>query len=144
MNHAPILIVGAGPTGLSAAFHVGPDALLVERESRVGGACRSVFVNGFTFDLAPHIMFSNDPYVHELYTVLLRDNVHWQEREGSILGRDTKARFGYPLRGGFQALMDAFLRTFRGKSGWVPRRPGSRPGITRWSSRTDPRSPMTL
>jgi UDP-galactopyranose mutase len=115
MNHAPILIVGAGPTGLSAAFHVGPDALLVERESRVGGACRSVFVNGFTFDLAGHVMFSNDPYVHELYTVLLRDNVHWQEREATILGRDTTARFGYPLRGGFQALMDAFLPYVQGE-----------------------------
>jgi protoporphyrinogen oxidase len=115
MNRAPILILGAGPTGLSAAFHVGPDALLVERESRVGGACRSVYVNGFTFDLAGHVMFSNDPYVHELYTLLLRDNVHWQEGEALILGRPSRARFGYPLHGGFQALMDAFLPYIQGE-----------------------------
>jgi UDP-galactopyranose mutase len=109
MNRAPILIVGAGPTGLSAAFHVGPDALLVERELRVGGACRSVYTEGFTFDLAGHIMFSNDPYVNELYTLLLRDNVYWQEREVYADGQGSMTSFGYPLRGGFQALMDAFL-----------------------------------
>src|SRR5207248_10830832 len=120
------VIVGAGPTGLSAAFHLGPDALLVERESRVGGACRSVYAGGFTFDLAGHVMFSNDPYVHELYTLLLRDNVHWQEPEAWILSQDAprtnghgeikegRARFGYPLRGGFQALMDAFLPYIQG------------------------------
>src|SRR5207253_1778927 len=63
------VIVGAGPTGLSAAFHLGPGALLVERASRVGGARRSFVTDGFTFDLAGHVMFSHDPYLHELYTL---------------------------------------------------------------------------
>ena len=33
--------------------------------------------NGFTFDHAGHIMFSNDPYVQELYKILLGNNIHW-------------------------------------------------------------------
>ncbi|HYE37249.1 FAD/NAD(P)-binding protein, partial [Methylocaldum sp.] len=68
------------PTGLSAAYHA-PDALLIEANDTIGGWCRSIEDHGFTFDLAGHIMFSNDPYVHTLYRMLLGDNVHWQERD---------------------------------------------------------------
>ncbi|HEY9015569.1 MAG TPA: NAD(P)-binding protein, partial [Gemmatimonadales bacterium] len=75
---SPIVVVGAGPTGLSAAYHLGRDAILIEQAETVGGWCRSIEDNGFTFDMAGHIMFSNDPYVHEMYQLLLGDNVHWQ------------------------------------------------------------------
>src|SRR5206468_766727 len=69
----PVVVVGAGPTGLSAAYHLGDDALLLEQNGQIGGWCRSIQENGFTFDFAGHIMFSNDPYVHEMYKILLGD-----------------------------------------------------------------------
>src|SRR3954454_15352646 len=81
------VVIGAGPTGLSAAYHLGSDALLLEQNGTVGGWCRSVEVNGFTFDYAGHIMFSNDPYVHQMYRLLLGDNVHWQDREAWIYSK---------------------------------------------------------
>ena len=147
---APCVILGAGPTGLSAAYHYGAGSVLLEREARVGGSCRSIEDTGFTFDHAGHIMFSNDSYVQELYRRLLGDNVHWQVRdawihtnggyrvwgvplaesdaswlggrvplpdEASAAGARSigpSARFGYPLRGGFQALMNGFLPLLRG------------------------------
>jgi UDP-galactopyranose mutase len=94
---APIVVIGAGPTGLSAAYHVGPDAILVEQADRVGGWCRSIEDNGFTFDMAGHIMFSNDPYIHEMYQMLLGDNVHWQDREAWIYSKEVFTR--YPFQG---------------------------------------------
>jgi UDP-galactopyranose mutase len=99
---APVVIIGAGPTGLSAAFHLGQDALLIERADRVGGWCRSVEDNGFTFDMAGHIMFSNDPYVHEMYQLLLGDNVHWQDREAWIYSKNVFTR--YPFQGALYGL----------------------------------------
>ncbi|HEX6636493.1 MAG TPA: NAD(P)-binding protein, partial [Steroidobacteraceae bacterium] len=89
-----VVVIGAGPTGLSAAYHLAPGTspglaandgaeggdLLLEQQPTVGGWCRSVEDHGFTFDCAGHIMFSNDPYVHDLYGKLLGDNVHWQDR----------------------------------------------------------------
>jgi UDP-galactopyranose mutase len=99
---APVVVVGAGPTGLSAAYHLGEDALLLEQASRVGGWCRSVEDNGFTFDMAGHIMFSNDPYVHEMYRVLLGDNVHWQDREAWIFSKNVYTR--YPFQGALYGL----------------------------------------
>src|SRR5215204_5056794 len=99
---APVIVVGAGPTGLSAAYHLGEDALLVEQASRVGGWCRSVEENGFTFDMAGHIMFSKDPYVHEMYRTLLGDNVHWQDREAWIYSKNVYTR--YPFQGALYGL----------------------------------------
>jgi UDP-galactopyranose mutase len=98
----PALIVGAGPTGLSAAYHLGTDAMLVERNETVGGWCRSIVENGYTFDYAGHIMFSNDPYVHELYKLLLGDNVHWQDREAWIDTNGVLTR--YPFQGALYGL----------------------------------------
>jgi UDP-galactopyranose mutase len=92
---APVLIAGAGPTGLSAAYHLGQDALLVEQNDRVGGWCRSIAVNGFTFDYAGHIMFSGDAYVHQLYKMLLGENVHWQDREAWIYSKSVYTRYPF-------------------------------------------------
>ena len=128
---AACLILGAGATGLSAAYHHGAGSLLLERESAVGGGCRSIEDTGFTFDYGGHVMASDDPYVQELYRLLLGDNVHWQETEawmcdhgeyaryaaeavGNGVLPSGQTRFGYPLRGGFQALMDGFLPLLRG------------------------------
>jgi UDP-galactopyranose mutase len=96
------VVVGAGPTGLSAAYHLGPECVLLEAEREVGGWCRSIHVNGFTFDFAGHIMFSNDPYVHEMYSTLLGENVHWQDREAWIYSKQVYTR--YPFQAGLYGL----------------------------------------
>jgi len=61
------IVIGAGPTGLYAAFHLGDEGLLLEQHERVGGWSRSLEQGGFTFDYAGHILFSDDRYVLELY-----------------------------------------------------------------------------
>jgi len=99
---APVVIIGAGPTGLSAAYHCGDDALLLEQNDRIGGWCRSIELDGFTFDYAGHIMFSNDPYVHEMYAELLGENVHWQDREAWIYSKNVYTR--YPFQGALYGL----------------------------------------
>jgi UDP-galactopyranose mutase len=99
---APVVVVGAGPTGLSAAYHLGDRALVLEQNDRVGGWCRSVSAGGFTFDFAGHIMFSDEPYVHQLYQMLLGDNVHWQDREAWIYSQNVYTR--YPFQGSLYGL----------------------------------------
>jgi UDP-galactopyranose mutase len=76
--------------------------MLVEQEARVGGWCRSLVDSGFTFDYAGHIMFSNDPYVHELYRLLLGENMHWQDREAWIYSKGVYTR--YPFQGSLYGL----------------------------------------
>lgn len=103
-----VVIVGAGPTGLSAAYHLGDDALLLEQNDKVGGWCRSIEAGGFTFDYAGHIMFSNDAYVHELYERLLKDNVHWQDREAWIYSKGVYTR--YPFQGALYGLPHSVIK----------------------------------
>lgn len=102
------LIVGAGPTGLSAAYHLGADTVLLERNATVGGWCRSIRDQGFTFDYAGHIMFSNDPYVLKLYDILLGDNQHWQMREAWVYSKQVFTR--YPFQGALYGLPPAVIK----------------------------------
>jgi UDP-galactopyranose mutase len=103
-----IIVIGAGPTGLSAAYHLGEDSLLIERNNRVGGWCRSIEDGGFTFDYAGHIMFSNDSYVQDLYKMLLGDNVHWQDREAWIYSKGVYTR--YPFQGSLHGLPASVIK----------------------------------
>ncbi|HVK94854.1 MAG TPA: FAD-dependent oxidoreductase [Noviherbaspirillum sp.] len=102
IRYVKTAIIGAGPTGLSAAYHLGHNAVLLERGEMVGGWCRSIKDKGFTFDHAGHIMFSNDPYVLELYDILLGSNVHWQNREAWVYSKNVYTR--YPFQGALYGL----------------------------------------
>jgi protoporphyrinogen oxidase/glycosyltransferase involved in cell wall biosynthesis len=119
------VVVGAGPTGLAATLGLSQDTLLVERADRIGGQCRSIERDGYTFDNAGRVMCSRDPYVCALYERLLGANVHWQnaatwifedgELQAAPATDGTQIRFGYPLHGGLQALMDGFLPLLPGE-----------------------------
>lgn len=102
------LIIGAGPTGLSAALHAGPGSVLVERNATVGGWCRSIQDRGYTFDYAGHIMFSKDPYVLKLYEALLGENLHWQDREAWVYSKGVHTR--YPFQGALYGLPPDVLK----------------------------------
>lgn len=61
---AHVVILGAGLTGLSTAYHLEAqgffDYVIVEKEQSPGGLCRSVRRDGFTFDYAGHFLHIND------------------------------------------------------------------------------------
>ena len=63
---AKVIIIGAGLTGLSTAYHLEEkgffDYKIFEKEQEIGGLCRSVFQDGFTFDFTGHLLHCNDPY----------------------------------------------------------------------------------
>ncbi|MGN6703880.1 MAG: FAD-dependent oxidoreductase [Burkholderiaceae bacterium] len=102
------VIIGGGPTGLSAAYHLDADTLLLDRNPAIGGWCRSIEDKGFTFDYAGHIMFSNDPYVLELYKILLGDNLHGHNREAWVYSKGVHTR--YPFQGALYGLPADVIR----------------------------------
>jgi protoporphyrinogen oxidase len=72
--HVPFLIIGAGPTGLGAAWRLDDrgvhDWLLVEGGLVPGGLARSVVdEHGFTWDLGGHVQFSH----YEMFDRLMDD-----------------------------------------------------------------------
>jgi UDP-galactopyranose mutase len=61
-----VIILGAGLAGLSAAYHLDAGYEIYDKESEVGGLCRSRRVNGFVFDYAVHTFHSQDEYAAAL------------------------------------------------------------------------------
>ncbi|MEP6604816.1 MAG: NAD(P)-binding protein, partial [Nitrosospira sp.] len=108
VEHKKSIIIGAGPTGLSAAYHLDEEALLIDRNPTVGGWCRSIEDKGFIFDHAGHIMFSNDVYVQQLYKILLGNNVHWQNREAWVYSKGVHTR--YPFQGALYGLPPTVIK----------------------------------
>ena len=76
-----ILIVGAGLAGLSTAYHLtGVPYRLYERESEVGGLCRSYRKDGFTFDYTGHLLHFRQPPIKALVEQLLADKLQKHQR----------------------------------------------------------------
>jgi len=69
-----VVIIGGGLAGVSAAYHLLEyDPILFERESSIGGLCRSFTQDGFTFDCTGHLIHLKNAYVKELVAQLLPD-----------------------------------------------------------------------
>lgn len=89
-------ILGGGISGIALAAQLGPEAAVLEKDARIGGLCRTVQEQGFTYDACgPHILFSRNKDVLALMLAALGDNVHQRRRENRILydGRLVKYPF---------------------------------------------------
>ncbi len=78
------IILGAGLSGLSTTYHLKSESNIYERDSKIGGLCCSVAIDGFTFDYGPHILYSIDPYTSGLIQELLAGNISIKNREAGI------------------------------------------------------------
>jgi protoporphyrinogen oxidase len=96
-----ILIIGAGPTGISAAWrlqeHGHANWRLVEAADSAGGLASSVLDDaGFTWDLGGHVLFSHWRYFDALMREALGDAWVEHEREAWVRMRDRW--IPYPLQ----------------------------------------------
>jgi protoporphyrinogen oxidase len=87
-----IVIIGAGPTGLGAAWRLREleheHWLLYEQHSYAGGHSSSeVDAQGFTWDEGGHVIFSHYPYFDRLIEETLKSDFHERVRESWIFGR---------------------------------------------------------
>ena len=74
-NHKEVLVLGAGPAGLTAAFvleNSGIKTKVIEADPNyVGGISRTVDNNGFKFDIGGHRFFTKSTIVQELWNQML-------------------------------------------------------------------------
>src|SRR3989338_11530249 len=88
-----IIIIGAGPTGLGAAYRLkkfGYDNFIVyERSNYAGGLCASFKDDkGFTWDLGGHILFSKYKYFNIVVENILQNNYVIHKRNAWIRTMD--------------------------------------------------------
>ncbi len=94
-----VVIIGAGPCGLTAAYELckaGVRVLVLEQDPKtVGGLSRTVEYKGFRFDIGGHRFFSKNPQIEELWTEIGGDRMLRRERKSRIFYRGLL--FKYPL-----------------------------------------------
>ena len=87
MSRQKVLIVGGGITGLASAGFLADrfDCTLVEREGELGGYCRTIFQDGFTWDYSGHFFhFRNDWIADHVHRRMDRSRLLQVERVASI------------------------------------------------------------
>ena len=95
-----IVILGAGPTGLGAAYRLrerGEDRFeIFERSGQVGGLATSFTdPKGWTWDVSGHIIFSGYKYFNDFLAKVLGDQIRWIDRESWIKFEDRYVRYPF-------------------------------------------------
>lgn len=63
------VILGGGLAGLSTSYHLGHDrCIILEKNSHPFGHISSENVQGFTWDIGPHVSFTKHEYVRQLFS----------------------------------------------------------------------------
>ena len=101
------LIIGAGPTGLGAAYRLHEqgetDYLLVDQNSYFGGLATSFHDDkGYTWDFAVHVAHSHYHYVDDLMDNLLPDGFFHHERRSWV--REYGTYIPYPFQNNIRHL----------------------------------------
>ena len=92
-----IPIFGAGLAGLSAARNLGGNHFVLEKDTRVGGLCKSVNIDGFIFDYAPHILFTRNDHIRSLFEDQLKGNLLKHTREAFIYLQGLFVRYPFEV-----------------------------------------------
>ncbi|MEW6089020.1 MAG: FAD-dependent oxidoreductase [bacterium] len=104
----PVVILGAGLTGLSTAYHLNKDYHIFEKENEVGGLCRSYRVDGFTFDYTGHLLFLKNPLIKKLVVDLIGDNLIKHQRKSWVYLKNQLIKF--PFQANFGSLPDSIAK----------------------------------
>ena len=103
----PIVIMGAGPAGLTAAWELvraGKDVVVWEADpTYVGGISRTVQAEGFRFDIGGHRFFSKSEEVNEVWRQIMPDDFIDCPRLSRIYYKNKF--FNYPMEA-----MDSFIK----------------------------------
>lgn len=93
-----IHIVGAGLAGLSTAYHLkGLPYRLHEKETEVGGLCRSYTKDGFTFDMTGHLLHFRQPDIKALVEALLAGRLTKHGRRSYIYSHRTYTEYPFQV-----------------------------------------------
>src|ERR687885_1530811 len=102
MSRTNVVVIGAGPAGLTAAYELGKrgeTCTVLEADSVVGGISRTAQREGWRFDIGGHRFFTKVDEVERLWHEILPDEDFLTRPRLSRIYYNGKL-FDYPLRAG--------------------------------------------
>jgi protoporphyrinogen oxidase len=97
-----VIILGGGLAGISLAYFLNRSSIIIEKESHVGGLCRSFEFKGVMHDIGPHIFFSKDDEVVDIIANMITTKTLRRSNKILYKGRMVK----YPFENDLAALDD--------------------------------------
>ncbi len=97
-----VLILGGGLAGCSLAYFLDSNSVILEKEARLGGLCRSYQLNNIIYDIGPHALFSKNKEVLSQITSLTETNV--LRRSNKIYHKNRLVK--YPFENDLAALAE--------------------------------------
>ncbi|NJR57425.1 MAG: NAD(P)/FAD-dependent oxidoreductase [Cyanobacteria bacterium CRU_2_1] len=98
MNRYPVVIIGAGPAGLTAGYELvkqGIKPIVLEQSDKVGGISRTETYKGYRFDIGGHRFFTKVDEVQQFWKEILEDEFIKVPRLSRIYYRGKF--YNYPL-----------------------------------------------
>ncbi len=103
-----VIILGAGLSGLTCAYYLRKDYSIFEKESKVGGLCRSERIDGFTFDYTGHLLHLKKDENKRLVRKLLGKNLFLQKRKAWIYSKGIYTK--YPFQANIYGLPEEVIK----------------------------------
>jgi len=99
---AEVVILGAGPTGLSTAYHLEKrgffDYKIFEKDTTPGGLLKTVNEDGFSFDYTGHLIHVSNSYFYDfLDSVANINNFSSNERNSAIFSKNVLTAYPFQI-----------------------------------------------
>lgn len=115
-------ILGGGITGVALQHFLEHDCVVLEAADQPGGLCRTIFKDGFGYDIGGHILFSKNERVNAFVNELLEGKLNQCRRANMILygGKYVKYPFendlsSLPPEDTYECLMGYLRNDFSGE-----------------------------
>jgi protoporphyrinogen oxidase len=95
-------ILGGGLSGITLQRFLNSESEVLEKETKIGGLCRTFNKNNYLYDIGGHILFSKKPEIMEFIKTVLGDECNLCKRDNKILYKGKYVK--YPFENGLSVL----------------------------------------
>lgn len=91
------VIIGAGLAGLSTALKLKKNFIILEKEARPGGLCRTEIIKDFVFDYTGHLLHLRDKNIEDFILKNIKSRLNKIQRKSFVFSFNTFTKYPYQI-----------------------------------------------